>query len=390
MSLTRRDNTSHAGLPSTGAASSTTTHSNKMSNAFDAFAAVDEVVSKPVLGSDGAASWQLFQHEVRHLDHHVSTAPKAPLKKADKLGTGLTSWEEERQHEAQLKQQAGVGEDKYVHFKQKNGAEEAAKRKEIKRIEQRIRPNDKEYYVAAGTFQGYRFDYVFTTRDWGTGYYWDGMDSLKQLQQRGGEGELSLLEPQDQHDEDADVNLKKKKRKQDDDLDNSTAAPKLNEEKKKKRKQGSKNDGPVFVNDPNNPMEQVANALQRRHAQQQQQQMPFALSTSLIPLPSGWETATDPTTNRMYYFCRTTGQRQWDIPTLVAMATPTVTAATTNGNSDQLQQESSTTAAPATTAMTDDLPEGWNLAKDPTTGKDYFFHTDGTTTWERPKKSSST
>ena len=80
---------------------------NKPSS-FDAFSRVDELVAKPVLGSDGAASWQAFRGDLGTKDrHHQSAAPKAPLKRADKLGTGFSTWDEERAHEGRIREEAG-------------------------------------------------------------------------------------------------------------------------------------------------------------------------------------------------------------------------------------------------------------------------------------------
>ncbi|KAG7338950.1 hypothetical protein IV203_017441 [Nitzschia inconspicua] len=125
-------------------------------SSFAVFSKVDELVSKPVL---------------------------APLKKSDRLV--FTSWEEERRHEDQVRkvsghQQVGSG---YTAFKKKNDAEEAKERKRKAQIEKRIRPDDKEYFIPSPTFVGWKFDYIFTTRidRGGTGYYWDGHDSIKSL-----------------------------------------------------------------------------------------------------------------------------------------------------------------------------------------------------------------
>lgn len=160
------------------------------STSFAAFSKVDELVSKPVMGSDGAASWQNFRkdHASKIRPSSSSVAPKAPLKKLDRLA--FTSWEDEQQHENQMRKeaghvQAGAG---YTTFKKKNAAEEAKERKRKVLIEKRIRPDDKDYFIPSPTFQGWKFDYIFTTRvdRGGTGYYWDGSDGVKSLQQEGG------------------------------------------------------------------------------------------------------------------------------------------------------------------------------------------------------------
>jgi hypothetical protein len=274
-------------------------------------------VAKPVVGSDGAAAWQHFRTESK-MSSHKSMAPSIPLKKTDRLA-GTASLEDERLIEYQVRKETGeaaVGEG-YTVFQRKNTAQDAAERKKRKQIENRIRPEEKKYYIAAETFEGWKFDYVFTTRDRGAGYYWDGTDSVKKLngEELPGGTESEAVEQ--------DEKPKKKK--------------------KKKQKQAA---APVRVEDPNNPMEQVANAIRRRNE---------ALHAAApMALPAGWEVATDSSSGKTYYFCRATGERQWDRPTAL-----------------------STTVAPL-------LPPGWSVAKDANTGKEYFYHTSGETKWERP------
>lgn len=302
-------------------------------SSFDAFAKVDEIVSKPVLGSDGAASWQEFRKDVKGTANRPSAAPKAPLKKADRLGTGFTSWEEERSHEDRVRKESGqVGTGSgYTTFKKKNSAEEAAERKRIKKIEARLMPDDKEYFIPAKTFQGWKFDYIFSTRpDRGTGYFWDGTDSIKKLR-----GELS--------EEEAGTTPVKG-----DDDGEKKEEEKIMKPKKKKRK---KNAGPVVVTDPNNPMEQVAAVIQRRN-----QMLGIVADPTL---PTGWEAAKDPTSGKTYYFQRATGARSWGKP--------------------QLPSSSNDQPSPD-----DPLPDGWKAAADEASGKEYYYNGSGETRWDRP------
>lgn len=281
---------------------------------YDAFQKVDESVSKPVLGSDGAKSWQAFQRETKS-SHRSSVAPKAPLKKADKLGTGFSSWEEERAHEEKIRKDAGHSSTNsgYTTFKNKNSAEEAAERKRIKQINERIRPDDQDYFIPSKEFKGWKFNYIFTTRpDRGTGYFWDGMDAIKELR-----GELQREKPV--------TKIKS----------NSTSQEEVSKPKRKKRK---KNEAPVMVNDPNNPLEQVAAIIQKRNQ---------SLTASL---PGGWEMARDPSSGKQYYYNRATGERSWNKPE----------------EKDK------------------GLPEGWKAALDKSTGKTYYYNKAGETKWEKP------
>ena len=130
---------------------------SKPSSSFDAFSKVDDLVSKPVLGSEGAASWQSFRKD--HAPKHASSvAPKAPLKRADKLGTGFKSWEEERAHEGKIRRDAGhattnSGYSLFNNVEHQKRTKEAANRKRKARIEARIRPDDKEYTIPSKTFE---------------------------------------------------------------------------------------------------------------------------------------------------------------------------------------------------------------------------------------------
>ena len=362
---------------------------DKSLSSMDAFSKVDNLVSKPVLGSDGAASWQEFRKDHKR-QYRPSVAPKAPLKKADKLGTGLKSWEDERKNEDQIRKVAGEAHTGagYTQFKQKNNAEEAQERKRAKLIESRTRPDDQDYFIAGKTFNGWKFDYVFTTRpNYGTGYYWDGMDSIKKL--RGEEVP---------HEEPPRLTSKKIRPKEKDDNNNDIEKP-----KKKKRK---KLQGPVIVNDPTNPLEQVAAVIQKRQqllsgqdptlpqgwevakdpftgkpyyfnrtTGEQCWEKPIASNNKddNVPLPDGWETVTDKSTGKVYYCNRSTGERSWDRPTNKA----------TEGSSDQQKRKPNDTDS---NNINDDdkLPDGWQAVPDKQTGKTYFYHSNGRTQWDKP------
>lgn len=321
-------------------------------SSYDAFASVDELVSKSVLGSDGAASWQAFRSSKDHSRdvpalHRPSAAPKAPLKRADKLGTGFTSWEEEREHEERIRKSAGhaTAGAGYTVFKKKDEAGEAAERKRQAQIKARIRPDDQEYFIPSKVFKGWKFDYIFTTRPerGGTGYYWDGMDSIKQL-----DGTLTVVEGKNastppHNDSKATSTIS---------MEDKEKIP-SSEPKKKKRK---KDKGPVILHDPNNPLEQVHAILARRNQQLLGMVTAAPTATTDQTLADGWETASDPESGRVYYFNRTSGERRWEKPEKQ------------NPTNDET------------------LPEGWKSAIDSASGKTYFYHaTTGETKWEKPR-----
>jgi hypothetical protein len=342
-------------MPSDDKATNTTT-SNSSSSSFDAFAKVDELVSKPVLGSDGAASWQNFRRDhgvaSKVYSSKVEVAPKAPLKKADRVA--FTSWEEERSHENQIRKNAGHTQtgSGYTVFKKKHNPEEAAERKRRKQIEKRIRPDDQEYFIPSQTFKGWKMDYIFTTRidRGGTGYYWDGHDSIKSLK-NGLKEEIS-------HPQDDDNNNNNNNNNNQEGVTTKTDKVILSTKpKNKKRKKDQA--PPVFVSDPNNPMEQVQAILWQRRSQ--------VLSMTTTKTTTTTTTTTtnclgmDPTTGKVYYFHRATGQQSWEKPAIPP--------------SEQEPVESKTDTL---------LPDGWMSAVDSVSGKTYYYHTNGETRWDKP------
>jgi hypothetical protein len=308
-------------------------------NAYDVFNAVDQLVAKPVLGSDGASAWQDFKSQNEHtssLQRKQSVAPTAPLKAADR-SAGFSSWHQERQNEVVVRALMGnapLGAG-YTDFKQK--PEDAAQRKRHKQIEARVRPDDVPYFVsssgAEGGFSGWKFDYIFTTRDRGTGYYWDGMDSVKKMR-----GELDPQRNDNKPEVASSLSSSVPPTTSRPDND-SEADPTEKMTKKKKRKKLA---GPVFVNDPNNPLEQVAAALQRRQS----------TSTTDLLLPPGWQAAMDTTSKSTYYYNTKTGERSWERP-----------------------------GGDAST----NLPDGWSLTLDVVSGRDYYYNADTKETrWDKP------
>jgi hypothetical protein len=313
--------------------------------AYEAFNAVDKLVSKPVMGSDGASRWQHFRadnKQIYELAHRPSVAPVAPLKVSDRKA-GFRSWNEERKNEVEVRTKAGDAalNAGYTNFQHKNSetAEEVARNKHEKQVRKRVRPEEEPYYIKPAdsddgvTFQGHKFDYIFTTKDKKTGYYWDGMDSVKKLDQG------------DSH-ADTSIHIKNKQENASSNRAPTETATETNSAPKKKKRKKAKQ--AVIIDDPNNPMEQVAAAIQRRQL----------AATSATSGGGGggdvaWETALDPTSGKTYYFCRATGERKWEKPQPEALALP--------------------------------LPLGWQSAKDPNTGKEYFYHAaTAETRWERP------
>ena len=329
-------------------------------SSFSAFNDVDDTVSKPVLGSDGAARWQDFKgnNKLPTSKSSLSVAPAIPLKKLDRV-LGTKSIRDEQAIEVKIRKEAGDSEmgSGYTVFK-RNDQEEIAEKKRQKRVLDRVRPDDVPYFIQTETFEGYKFDYVFTTKDLrGTGYYWDGMDSMKK--------EMGLAPT---HSSSADIGND----------DTTTTESSKNKRKKKKRKKVH-DASPIFEPDEFNPHEQVAAALLRR---KQAMEAPPSTSVSIanntrsdaealgadsralnIPVQQtleselvadGWQSTKDPASGKIYYYKRSTNERSWKKPDLP--------------NKREEEQ----------------LPDGWKATKDASSGKVYYYHTSGKTSWQRP------
>lgn len=324
-----------------------------MSSSFSVLNDVDDQTSKAVLGSDGAARWQTFREEGgRKINATSSVAPAIPLKRLDRA-LGTKSISDERAAEARIRRDAGDRElgSGYTEFKRKNDHEEIAAEKKRKLILDRCRPDEMPYFLAAETFEGWKFDYVFSAKSRGIGYYWDGWDSMKR--------ELG----EEQTAEDTSSKLA-------DDPRGDKDKSKTKSKKKKRRKIIQE----TVVEDDSNPMEQVAQALRRKQAalntnplQSREVSVSDAVALGAMcktvakeSLPDGWESASDPTSGKTYYFCRSTGQRSWTKPV---------------SNDKKVRNENNDGK---------DLPEGWKSAKDTTSSNIYYYHSDGRTSWTKP------
>lgn len=318
-------------------------------SSFSVLNDVDEQTSKSVLGSDGAARWQDFKQGSKIKVTSKSVAPAIPLKKLDRA-LGTKSISDERATETRIRKDAGDRElgAGYTEFKRTNDHEEIAAEKKRKLIMDRFRPDDMSYFFPAETFEGSKFDYVFSTKSRGTGYYWDGWDSMKR--------ELGEEKPDSTKDTISDTLI-------------TQGNPKVKKKKKKKRKLQETN----VESDEWNPMEQVAQALRRKqaalNAAAPSQRREFSVSDAVAlgassnelksaaketlseseALPSGWESAKDLNSGKTYYFCRTTAERRW------------------------------------TTPVSNELPAGWKSSKDSNSSKLYYYNSaDGRTSWTKP------
>jgi WW domain len=328
---------------SAGSASSKPSQASKES-AYTAFNAVDDLVAKPVLGSDGAAKWQSFSQQKLKTASVHNVAPTAPLKALDRA-VGFTSWNEEREYSNKVRQldpenKTSIVPGVYTHFSKSKTSNDGSEisSKERKRIERRIIGDDQDYFIPSPTFEGWKFDYVFTTKaSHGTGYYFDGMDSIKKLN---GQLEMNNIPAPLKSSHDNDDSKKRANN-----LDEGVPTEPKQSHKTKKKK--SNTPAVTIVNNPNHPLEQVAAILSQRTA------------SSTLQLPNGWESART-ADGKEYYYNRTTGERTWEKPSSIESSLP-------NSSSNET------------------VPSSWNATADPVTGKTYYFNLQtGETSWEPP------
>jgi hypothetical protein len=65
-------------------------------------------------GSDGALAWQEFKSTNKQIRKGGTAAPNLPMKRADRLGTGLKSIEEERALENEIRKKSGKASSTYL------------------------------------------------------------------------------------------------------------------------------------------------------------------------------------------------------------------------------------------------------------------------------------
>lgn len=246
---------------------------------MDAFSKVDDMVSKPVLGSDGAKAWQEFAKK-NPSRAATSAAPTAPLK-AQERAMGYTSWSDERTDEIKRREEEGkvsLEQAGYTHFKRR-GPANCHKRKGVYLEQEEQDDND------------------------------------KQTNLKGAAEELATIQAEQVNEKVETVDVKRKK---------------------------SRKTLPKIVHDPSHPIEQVAAALQHKeqdsspnlppgwhsaedpsnrkvyyyHATTGERSWtkPSNVETVSESLPEGWTTAQDPATGKKYYYHTTAQITQWEAP----------------------------------------------------------------------------
>jgi len=115
------------------------------------------------------------------------------------------------------------------------------------------------------------------------------------------------------------------------------------------------------------------------------------------PMPPGWEQVSDPTTGRIYYCNKSTGESAWTPPAGAAAAPAAMPQMDPMAQQQMMAQmmaaQAAATApaaavapqAAAAPAAGGALPPGWEVASDPSSGKQYYFNrSTGTTSWDVP------
>jgi len=300
-------------------------------------------------GSDGALAWQDFKTSGIHRTSY-STAPNMPMKKLDRVGMRMKSIHDERKVENDLRRRSGedligVG---YREFKRKNDVEERREEKKLNMIQSRTRPDGVKYFIPSKSFLGWKKDYVFTTRkNYGTGYYWDGTDGLRELDEAGS------LENIDSTGADEKIHKRTKLGK--------------DKTKKKKKKSNKDNGHSLEVEDAKNPFQQVADAIARRNAAITKSSTGTQDEASKLAA-AGWSVVKDPSSGKNYYYHNVSKETKWDNPL-----------------QNSLEAHDSTVVGAATCISKDVLlPQGWKECIDEKSGNTYYYHQNGTTSWNRP------
>jgi FtsZ-interacting cell division protein YlmF len=268
--------------------------SKEKPNAYSAFSSIDGLVSKPVMGSDGAASWQEFSKKSSTYKSR-GVAPHAPLHKTDRI-TGMKSMVDERKNEEKSRQEYGdapMGSG-YTVFKRKQDKSDLESKKRTKIIMEKTRPDNVKYFIPSASFSGWKEDYVFTTRDRGTGYYWDGTDSLQKL--------LKEEEGRDKYDQSQHENVE------------SPEKPK----KKKKDKTTQKTVSSTHEDALPEGWELATDSLGNvyffnRSLNKSSWERPTTKDEESF-LPEGWNEGKDPVTGRTYYYNHSKNETTWEKP----------------------------------------------------------------------------
>ena len=222
-------------------------------------------------------------------------------------------------------------------------------------------------HVHEVTFEGWKEDYVFTTRDGMTGYFWDGMDSFRKLLEKGNSN----------GDGDDNGNVNDNGRYGHAIINNSSAsfggynkvATKKVKTKKKKKKKQSKDENVTNVNaNVNTNVNTNAGNVQTDAG-----------------LPMGWSSAVDPSSNKTYYYNVQLNQTVWEKPKSAGKVEVEVHVQHANNASESAGNDNENGKEKRSGLQAQSTNNGWEEAKDPNSGKTYYFHRAlNKTTWERP------
>ena len=169
---------------------------------------------------------------------------------------------------------------------------------------------------------------------------------------------------------------------------NATSGTTTKKPKKKKKKRKAAHEEPIFESDEMNPMEQIQQAILRR------KQVMGALPSSLTGVTNITNAADDAAAlgadSRALDLAAPPSTAQILEPDLVAAGWESAKDPSSGKtyyykrSTNERSWKKPILPTKSSAGGEEHLPDGWKSTKDPSSGKTYYYHTSGKTSWEKP------